>query len=51
LTDEEVRAATNFSITAASAIPWCYYNIFFIYFDTCKLNLFIFVVMLWLKAD
>ncbi|CAK8678866.1 unnamed protein product [Clavelina lepadiformis] len=34
LTDVEVRNATDNDITSAIAVPWCYYNIFFIYYDS-----------------
>nr|BAA23597.1 CsEpi-1 [Ciona savignyi] len=33
LTDTEVRNATGNSITSATAVPWCYYNVFFIYYN------------------
>jgi len=31
MTDEQVSESTEGDITAASAVPWCYYNIFFVY--------------------
>lgn len=34
LDDTQVRAVTDNKILSASAIPWCYYNVFFVLFDT-----------------
>merc|ERR1712025_27891 len=31
MTDEQVESSTEGAITAASSIPWCYYNVFFVF--------------------
>lgn len=38
LTDSEVTEMTENAITAAAAVPWCYYNVFFIYYDSYALT-------------
>ena len=36
MTDVEVRTATDDAITSATAVPWCYYNVFFIFYESCE---------------
>lgn len=31
MSDEQVASSTDGAITAASSIPWCYYNVFFVF--------------------
>jgi len=38
VTDAEVQALTDGEISAAVDVPWCYYNVFFIYHDQYKLK-------------
>lgn len=38
LTDVEVRNATNNAILSATAVPWCYYNVFFVYHQSYYLE-------------
>ncbi|XP_077966752.1 uncharacterized protein LOC120341815 [Styela clava] len=38
LTDNEVRDMTDDAITSAAAVPWCYYNVFFIYYESFSLS-------------
>jgi len=33
MTDKQVEESTAGAITAASSIPWCYYNVFFVYHE------------------
>jgi hypothetical protein len=33
MTDKQVQESTEGAIVSASAVPWCYYNIFFVYYD------------------
>jgi len=34
LTDDKVKEVTNNAITSASAVPWCYYNVFYVLHDS-----------------
>jgi len=38
ISDEQVSTLTNKEITKAANVPWCYYNVFFIFHDQYKLK-------------